>query len=155
MYQNDTRPVESIRSSMTKNLQGNGVIKLWDDIMAKMKLKDAVELVDSFDGLKKETYSFRCNPVVLAKLSDYAKINHITLPKLINTILYDFVSKYTEDFECERFDINYLELPLVEKAMYIDNELKSTQKQINDLSKMFLNLKNEMNREFLKKRDIE
>ena len=122
--------------------------------MAKMKLKEAIEFVDNLDGLKKQSYSFRCNPTVLAKLSDYAKINHTTLPKLINTILYDFVSTYTEDFECKRFDINYLELPLVEKAMYIDNELKSTQKQINDLSEMFLNLKNEMNREFLKKGEI-
>jgi len=122
--------------------------------MAKMNLKEAIEFVDNLDGLNKQSYSFRCNPTVLAKLSDYAKINHTTLPKLINTILYDFVSTYTEDFECKRFDINYLELPLVEKAMYIDNELKSTQKQINDLSEMFLNLKNEMRREFLKKGEI-
>ena len=72
---------------------------------SKMNLKDAIEFVDSIDGLKKQTYSFRCNPVVLAKLSDYARINHTTLPKLINTILYDFTSKYVEDFECNSFDI--------------------------------------------------
>lgn len=117
----------------------------------KHTLKEAIELVDNFDGLKKTTYSFRCNPVVLAKLSDYAKINHTTLPKLINTILYDFVSDYVESFEIKKYDINYLELPLVEKTIYLDNELKSAKKQIDELITMLSNLKNEMNREFLKK----
>lgn len=124
-------------------------------ILSKMNLKDAIEFVDSIDGLKKQTYSFRCNPVVLAKLSDYARINHTTLPKLINTLLYDFTSKYVEDFECNSFDINYLELPLVEKTVYLDNELKSAKKMINDLEEMLDNLKNEMRREFLKKGDVE
>ena len=35
--------------------------------------------------------------------------------------------------------------------MYVDNELKSTKKQINELEETLFNLKNEMNREFLKK----
>ena len=118
--------------------------------MSEMSLKDAIEFVDSMDGLKKQTYSFRCNPVVLAKLSDYAKINHTTLPKLINTILYDFASKYVENFEVTSFDINYLELPLVEKTVYLENELKSAKKQIEQLEDILVNLKNEMNREFLK-----
>ena len=67
--------------------------------MTKMSLKNAIEFVNSRDGLKKQSYSFRCNPVVLAQLSDYAKVNHTTLPKLINTILYDFVSNHVENFE--------------------------------------------------------
>ena len=118
--------------------------------MTEMSLKDAIELVDSMDGLKKQTYSFRCNPVVLAQLSDYAKINHTTLPKLINTILYDFVSKYVEKFEVVSFNINYLELPLVEKTVYLENEIRAAKKQIDELEDMLNNMKNEMNREFLK-----
>ena len=116
-----------------------------------MSLKEALDFVDNMDGLKKTPYSFRCNPVVLASLSDYAKINHTTLPKLINLILHDFVSKNVESFECENFNINYLELPLVEKTLYLDHELKSTQLKIDELTAMLVNLKNEMNREFLKK----
>ena len=118
-----------------------------------MSLKEAIDLVDNMDGLKKTTYSFRVNPVVLAKLSDYARINHTTLPKLINLILHDFVSNNIESFECNNFNINYLELPLVEKTLYMEHELKSAQKKIDELTDMLVNLKNEMNREFLKKVD--
>ena len=116
----------------------------------KKTLKEAIEFVNNIDGLKKQSYSFRCNPIVLASLSDYARINHTTLPKLINTILYDFVSSHVESFECKQYDINYLELPLVERTIYIDRELKSAKKQIDDLMKMLDNLKDEMNREFMK-----
>ena len=116
----------------------------------KKTLKEAIEFVDNFDGLKKQSYSFRCSPVVLASLSDYARINHTTLPKLINTILYHFVSSHVESFECKQYDINYLELPLVERTIYIDRELKSAKKQIDELEKMLVNLKDEMNREFMK-----
>ena len=120
----------------------------------KMSLAEAINFADIQDGFKKETYTFRCNPIVLAKLSDYAKVNHTTLPKLINLILLDFTNKHIENFKEYNFNVSYIELPIVEKTLYVERELKSCQKTIDELSEIIVNLKNEMNREFMKKEDI-
>ena len=120
----------------------------------KKKLKDAIEFIDSYDGLKKQTYSFRCNPTILAKLSDYARVNHTTLPKLLNCILFDFVNENIESADEINFNVDYIELPLIERTLYMDGELKSLQKKLDDLTEMHVNLKNEINRELLKRSNL-
>lgn len=115
--------------------------------MSKLKLADAIELVENQDS-KKVPFSFRCNYSVLEGLRDYAKINGFSMGKLVNLIVTDYYNKHIIGYD---MNVEYTHMDLVDRISFLEEEIESYKKGFNRISKQLNNIKDEVNRESLKK----
>lgn len=115
-----------------------------------MNLAEAIELANKQDN-DKTPYSFRCNTTTLEQLKQYSTINDVRLPSLVNVILSDWCNKYIKGNITET---EYISADILDRIKFLEDEVNVYQKQLNELSKQIISIKNECNRELIKEKEI-
>lgn len=111
-----------------------------------MNYAEAIKLANKQDK-DKTPYTFRCNTTILNQLKEYAVINNVGLPSLVNIILSDWCNKYVNG---DITDTEYVSTKMMDRIVHIENEIEIYQNQLNKLSKQVKSIKDECNRELIK-----